>query len=50
MHSHFRNLPNDDGIVIWEEGLLPRCETCAIFQRNVGTNTSSKKGVAIYHG
>jgi hypothetical protein len=42
---HFRNMHNNDWIVIREEGLLPRCEMCGKFQRNVGVNARNQKGV-----
>jgi hypothetical protein len=35
---------NDDWIVIEEEGQLRRCETCGIFQCNVGTQHKQSEG------
>ncbi len=35
MRGHFRNMHNQDTIVIEEEGQLPRCTECGIFQRTV---------------
>lgn len=35
MRVHFRNMHNKDTIVIEEEGRLPRCTECGIFQRTV---------------
>jgi hypothetical protein len=36
MRRHFRNIHNNDTIVISEEGRLPRCTECGLFQKNVG--------------
>jgi hypothetical protein len=37
MHTHVWNIHDDDWIVVEEEVQLPGCETCGIFQWNVGT-------------
>jgi hypothetical protein len=38
MLRHFRNIHSrDDRLIITEEGLLPRCGNCGLFQRNVIT-------------
>jgi hypothetical protein len=37
MRAHFRNVHNKDTIVIEEEGCLPRCGECGIFQTSVGS-------------
>jgi hypothetical protein len=37
MSTHFWNMHNDDWIVIEEEDQLTECETCGVFQWNVGT-------------
>jgi uncharacterized cupin superfamily protein len=36
MQMHFHTHHNDDTIVIEEEGKLPRCPSCGLFQCNVG--------------
>jgi Reverse transcriptase (RNA-dependent DNA polymerase) len=36
MRLHFTSMHNSDTIVIREEGLLPRCSNCGIFQKDVG--------------
>jgi hypothetical protein len=36
MRVHFRNVHNQDTVIVEEEGLLPRCERCGLFQREVG--------------
>jgi exonuclease III len=36
MRLHFKNMHNSDTIVIREEGPLPRCSNCGIFQKDVG--------------
>jgi hypothetical protein len=36
MRLHFKNMHNSDTIVIMEEGPLPRCSNCGIFQKKVG--------------
>lgn len=36
MRRHFRNMHNKDTIIIEEEGRLPRCANCGLFQLNVG--------------
>jgi hypothetical protein len=35
MRSHLRNMHNIDTIIINEEGILPRCSKCGIFQYSV---------------
>jgi hypothetical protein len=37
MRFNFRNMHNDDIIIINQEGLLPRCIKCGLFQTSVGT-------------
>ena len=37
MRAHFRNVHNKDTIIIAEEGRLPRCGECGIFQMSVGS-------------
>jgi hypothetical protein len=44
MCRHFRNIHNADTIIISEEGPLPRCNICGLFQQSVG---SGKKASAI---
>ena len=36
MRVHFRNVHNEDTLIVEEEGVLPRCERCGLFQREVG--------------
>lgn len=36
MRRHFRNMHNGGTIVVDEEGLLPRCTECGIYQMSVG--------------
>jgi hypothetical protein len=36
MIVHFRNVHNNDSLIVEEEGPLPRCERCGLFQREVG--------------
>jgi hypothetical protein len=36
MRVHFRNVHNKDTLIVEEEGPLPRCERCGLFQREVG--------------
>jgi hypothetical protein len=36
MRLHFKNMHNDDTIIISEEGALPRSTKCGIFQKDVG--------------
>ena len=43
MRIHFRNIHNKDTIIIEEEGLLPRCGNCGLFQKNVGEKHQQTK-------
>jgi hypothetical protein len=36
LRRHFRNMHNGDTIIVEEEGLLPQCTECGIFQMSVG--------------
>jgi hypothetical protein len=43
MRRHFRARHLEDTIVIAEEGKLPRCDNCGLFQRNVGQQHKAGK-------
>ena len=36
MRVHFRNVHNKDTLIVEEEGPLPRCDRCGLFQQKVG--------------
>jgi hypothetical protein len=45
MRRHFRNVHNKDVIVIRDEGLLPRCTECGLFQfQNINKERIVKTG------
>jgi hypothetical protein len=43
MRRHFRARHPEDTIIINEEGLLPQCEKCGIFQKDVGIRHQASK-------
>jgi hypothetical protein len=43
MREHFEAHHIKDSIVIAEEGQLPMCEKCGIFQKNVGMTYQNSK-------
>jgi hypothetical protein len=49
MRKHFRTRHPQDIIVIQEEGLLPQCNNCGIFQNNVHTDQHSNSKECRYH-
>jgi hypothetical protein len=53
MRQHFRNMHSpEDRILIEEEGLLPRCGKCHLFQKNVGqahqSSADCKRWAAVF--
>ena len=37
MRKHFRSIHPEDRVIIKNEGLLPQCVECGLFQKNVNT-------------
>jgi hypothetical protein len=48
MRVHFRNVHNNNSLIVEEEGPLPRCERCGLFQLEVGPKHQQSGGCVLW--